>query len=299
MRLTCMVVREDEEDVGRRAGEPIAAGDQPRAPQRRPFQEFASIHSGDSTYNSALVIPLPGERRMKKNAVLSLALGIAAVALAAPSLLGDAQPAPAARTIEQAGPLRFAAFPRHRPGVDVRPRLGSRRLRGESRRSTTSARRTAACGRRRTTARRSRPSSRTSGLMSIGDVAVSQSQPGPGLGRHRRIEQPPEHVVGRRRLQVHRRRQDLREHGPAHLAPHQPHRHRPARQQRRLRRGHRQPLGPGRRARRLQDDRRRQDLEAGAEGRRRHRRQRPRRWTRRTAGSSTRPPTSGAGPPAA
>ena len=49
------------------------------------------------------------------------------------------------------------------------------------------------------------------------------------LGRHRRVEQPPEHVVGRRRLQVHRRRQDLGEHGPAHLPSHQPHRHRPAR----------------------------------------------------------------------
>ena len=35
-------------------------------------------------------------------------------------------------------------------------------------------------------------------------------QPGSGVGRHRRIEQPPEHVVGRRRLQVDRRRQDLR-----------------------------------------------------------------------------------------
>ena len=33
-----------------------------------------------------------------------------------------------------------------------------------------------------------------------------------------------------------------------------------------LRRGDGQPVGPGRRARRLQDDRRRQDLEAGAEG---------------------------------
>ena len=47
---------------------------------------------------------------MKKNAVLSLALGIAAVALAAPTLLGDAQPAPAARTIEQAGPLDSLHF---------------------------------------------------------------------------------------------------------------------------------------------------------------------------------------------
>ena len=33
------------------------------------------------------------------------------------------------------------------------------------------------------------------------------------LGRHRRVEQPAEHELGRRRLQVDRRRQDLHEHG--------------------------------------------------------------------------------------
>ena len=106
------------------------------------------------------------------------------------------------------------------------------------------------------------------GLMSIGDVTISQSNPGPRLGGHGRIQQPPEHVVGRRRLQVDRRRQDLRQRGPSHLPPYPPHRHRPARQQRRVRGGHRKPVGARRRARRLQDDRWRQDLEAGAEGRR-------------------------------
>ena len=45
------------------------------------------------------------------------------------------------------------------------------------------------------------------------------------LGRHRRAEQPPELVVGRRRLQVARRRRDLDAHGPARDAPHRPHRH--------------------------------------------------------------------------
>ena len=99
------------------------------------------------------------------------------------------------------------------------------------------------------------------GLMSIGDVAVSPSNPDSGLGRHGRIEQPAEHVVGRRRLQVDRRREDLDEHGAPHLPPRQPHRHRPARHERRVRRGDRQPVGPGRRARRLQDDRRREDVE--------------------------------------
>ena len=59
------------------------------------------------------------------------------------------------------------------------------------------------------------------------------------LRRHRRVEQPPEHVVGRRHLQVDRRRQDLHEHRPQDLEPHQPHRHRPARQRRRA--GSRRP----------------------------------------------------------
>ena len=95
------------------------------------------------------------------------------------------------------------------------------------------------------------------------------------LGRHRRVEQPPEHKLGRRRLQVDRRRQDVHEHGPQDLPLHQPHRHRPAQQRHRPRRGDRQPLRARRRTRHLQDHRRRQDLEADAEGRRRHRRERP------------------------
>ena len=36
----------------------------------------------------------------------------------------------------------------------------------------------------------------------------------PRVGRHRRRQQPPEHVVGRRHLQVDRRRQDVPAHGP-------------------------------------------------------------------------------------
>ena len=63
------------------------------------------------------------------------------------------------------------------------------------------------------------------GLMSIGDIAVSQNNPDLGLGRDRRVEQPPKHLVGRRRLQIHRRGQNLRLHGTPHVALHQPHRH--------------------------------------------------------------------------
>ena len=48
------------------------------------------------------------------------------------------------------------------------------------------------------------------------------------LGRNRRTQQPPELVVGRRRLQVARRRRDLDPHGPARDPAHRPRRHPPA-----------------------------------------------------------------------
>ena len=43
---------------------------------------------------------------------------------------------------------------------------------------------------------------RVDAMMSIGDVAVAPSESDVDLGRHRRSQQPPELVVGRRRLQV-------------------------------------------------------------------------------------------------
>ena len=49
---------------------------------------------------------------------------------------------------------------------------------------------------------------RVDAMMSIGDIAVAV-EPERRLGRNRRGEQPPELVVGRRRLQVDRRRADL------------------------------------------------------------------------------------------
>ena len=97
-----------------------------------------------------------------------------------------------------------------------------------------------------------------------------------GVGRQRREQQPAERVVGQRHLQVHRRRRDVEAHGPAHLEAHRPHHRRSGRSRRRLRRGARQPVGPRRRARRLQDHRRRPDLDARAPCRRRHRRHRAR-----------------------
>ena len=94
------------------------------------------------------------------------------------------------------------------------------------------------------------------GLISIGDVTVSQSNPdlvwvGTGESNNRQSTSWGDGVY-----KSDRRRQDVGERGPAHLPPHQPHRHRPARQQRGVRGGDRQPLGAGRRARRVQDGRR-------------------------------------------
>ena len=62
--------------------------------------------------------------------------------------------------------------------------------------------------------------------------------------------------------------------GPQELRAHRPHRHRPERQRHGLRRRAGPAVGAGRRPRPLQDDRRRQDLDAGAEDLREHRRHR-------------------------
>ena len=100
------------------------------------------------------------------------------------------------------------------------------------------------------------------------------------LGRHWGEEQPALPVLGRRRLQIHRRRQGLDEDGPRRLARHRPHRGAPHRSRYRLRRRPRPPLGPEQRARRLQDHRRRQDVDARAVRGRHHRIRRPRDGTR-------------------
>ena len=162
--------------------------------------------------------------------------------------------------------VRLAALPIHRPSLDVGPHLRPGRLRtqpGHLLRRHRSRRRLED-GQQRHHLRGAAPGPGADGDWRRRRVAVES---GSGLGRHRRGEQPPEHVVGTRRLQIGRRRQDLDQHGTPHVAPHQPRAHRPARQQRRLRRGGGQSVGPGWRTRRVQDDRRRQDLETGAEGR--------------------------------
>ena len=82
------------------------------------------------------------------------------------------------------------------------------------------------------------------------------------LGRHRRAELAQHDRAGRRRLQVDERRRALDVHGPARDAAHRPHPDRSAQRQRRVRRGARSGVEGGRRARSLQDDRRRHDVEA-------------------------------------
>ena len=137
------------------------------------------------------------------------------------------------------------------------------------------------------------------GLMSIGDVTISQTQPGSGLGRHRRVEQPAEHVVGRRRLQVDRRRQDLRQHGPAHL----PHINRividPRDNNVVLVAATGSLWGPGGERGVYKTTDGGKTWKQVLEGRRRHRRQRPGDGSVEQQDRSTRPPTSGAAPPAA
>ena len=93
-------------------------------------------------------------------------------------------------------------------------------------------------------------------------------EPGHRVGGHGRGERLAQHLLGRRHVQVHRRRQDVDEHGSQGHAPRRPHRDSPEEPRHRLRGGARAPVLRQRRARRLQDDRRREDLDqvAGREG---------------------------------
>ena len=108
-------------------------------------------------------------------------------------------------------------------------------------------------------------------VSSIGDIAIAPSNPDiiyVGTGE---AEQPPELLVRRRRLQVDRRRQDVRVHRAEGHPEHRPHRRPPEGSEHRLRRGARAPVRAEPRARPLQDDRRRQDLDEHQVHRQRHR----------------------------
>ena len=95
------------------------------------------------------------------------------------------------------------------------------------------------------------------------------------LGGHGREQQPAQRLLRRRRLQERRRRAHLPQRGPQTHRAHRPHRGGPARFQRGVRGRPRPPVEGRRRARPLQDHRRRQDLVAEPDqGRRLHRLQR-------------------------
>ena len=110
---------------------------------------------------------------------------------------------------------------------------------------------------------------------SIGALAVAPSNPdviyvGSGEGLQR-----PDLSRRRRRLQIHRRRQDLEEHGPARRPADSGDHRRSEESRPRLRRRARPSVRAQRRARRLPLDRRRQDLAEGALQGREHRRHGP------------------------
>ena len=213
---------------------------------------------------------------------LMIGLGVAlALALAGPSLVGQSGQPAAARRGRSTRCTSVSSARRRPPAASP-----TWRCTRPIRRSSTSAPRTAASGRRRTTARRSRPQFQNQGLMSIGDVAVSQSNPdlvwvGTGESNNRQSTSWGDGVY-----KSHRRRQDLREHGPPHVQAHQPHRSSTRATTTSCFVAATGSLwGPGGERGVYKTDRRRQDLEAGAEGRRRHRAPTTSRWTRRTTGS--------------
>ena len=139
----------------------------------------------------------------------------------------------------------------------------------------------------------------TYGTASIGDIAIHPTQSRHRLRRHRRAEQPADLVVRRRHLQDDRRRQDVHEHRAEGDADDRAHRDRSEEPRDGLRRVAGPPVRAEPRARHLQDDRRRQDLEQDQVHRRRHRLHRHRDRSVEHATSSTRRATSGAAAAAA
>ncbi len=96
-------------------------------------------------------------------------------------------------------------------------------------------------------------------------------EPARRVGGHGREQLAAERRLRRRRLQERGRRPELEERRPEGLRAHRQDRRPPGGLERRLRRGPGPALGPRRRPRALQDDRRRQDLERRADDRREHR----------------------------
>ena len=111
---------------------------------------------------------------------------------------------------------------------------------------------------------------------STGALAVAPSNPDIlwiGTGESNIFRQL---VHRRRRLQVDRQREDVSAHGPDRHRHHRPHRHSSNRCEHRVRRVGRPGVDGKRDARRLQDDRRRPHVDAGAEDQSENRCERPR-----------------------
>ena len=118
-------------------------------------------------------------------------------------------------------------------------------------------------------------------------------KPGHRLRRHRRAEQPADLVVRRRHLQDRPTAARPSEHRPPRDADDRAHRHRSEESGDRVRRVARTPVRTEQGARRLQDDRRRQDLDQGQVHRRGHRLHRHRHRPGQHATSSMRRAISG------
>ena len=183
----------------------------------------------------------------------------AALAFGTPSLIGRAQSGGAA----PAGPFDGLHWRQIGPASMSGPHFRHRRLRRQHQYLVRRHR-----ARRRVEDREQRDDVRAAVPGSGSHVdrrhrrVAEQSRP--RLRRHRRVEQPPEHVVGRRHLQVDRRRQDLHQHRPED-SPSTSTASSSIRATT-MSSGSRPPVrcSARRRARRLQDDRRRQDVEADA-----------------------------------
>ena len=197
----------------------------------------------------------------------TLSVGIlTAILLAAVPLfwiVGSAQRGGAAAGLAQDTPPEALRFQYMGPPSAA----ASRRSSGSraTRRPTTPARRPAASGRPPTAARRSSRSSTTSRCRPSARSPCRRSNPNivwAGTGEAWAIRDADVH--GRRHLQVHRRRRDLDEHGPARDRPHRPHHRPPDEPGHRLRVRARPRDRAAGRTRRLPHDGRRRDLAARA-----------------------------------
>ena len=111
---------------------------------------------------------------------------------------------------------------------------------------------------------------------SIGSIDVAPSNPESRVGRHRQRRDPLERDHRPRRLQVDRRRQQVGVHGPQGLRADRRHQGPSVQHQHGVARGARLAVRSERRARHLQDHRRRQDVEEDAVREQRDRRPRHR-----------------------